>query len=418
MNDYQTHDQKGLPKAGLFVTFEGIDGSGKTTLSKAVLEECLRRGMPVIRTFEPGDSDLGAKLRPILLSDKIGSRTSALLFAADRAHHVDSLIKPAMSEDQLILCDRFETSSVVYQGIWRELGAERIRDISRFASAALLPDIIVWSKITPAVAADRRGSHPDALDQAATKDAILIAKAFEDEAAKDPSRFFIVDAHLPVSELVGQVTEHIQQQWNKRKEFAKKREENYDQSSSNKAKGRLILISGPSGAGKNTVLDGLIEGNGTSRWYSVSVTTRKQREKEIDGSDYHFIDDASFDKLLNEKHLLEHASFASARYGTPSAPIDERLNNGVDVFALVELSGVRQIKCERPDAIVIFLIPPSMKALEQRLKSRATESEPQILTRLKAAQIEMEEGPQLADYVICNNDVKTAVRRIEHILRR
>jgi guanylate kinase len=439
MTTEETHVGAAFPARGLFVSFEGIDGSGKSTLSKAVLEECLRRAIPSRRTFEPGDTELGAGLRPLLLSDTIGSRTSALLFAADRAHHVDTVVSPALGADQMVLCDRFETSSVVYQGVWRQLGDETIRGISRFASADLVPDIIVWSKIDPVVAAGRRGTHPDALDEAATRDADQIAEAFANEAAKDPDRFFVVDAHHPVAELVTQVADHLEQRWAVRVELAQRRFTSKpapataapatamsspaaaSAATTDKAgtsRGRLILISGPSGAGKNTVLDGLIAGNGDRRWYSVSVTTRAQRPAEQDGRDYHFIDDAAFEELLHSGGLLEHASFASARYGTPTAPIDERLAAGIDVFALVELSGVRQIKDKRPDAMVIFLIPPSMSALEQRLRSRATESESQIQARLSAARVEMEQGPQLADYVICNNDVATAVARIEHILRR
>ena len=392
---------------GLFVTFEGIEGSGKSTLSRSVLDELIRRALPVRRTFEPGDTALGAQLRPLLLNDTVGVRTAALLFAADRAHHVDHVIVPALAGDELMLCDRFETSSVVYQGIWRELGAENVRTLSRFASASLLPDMVVWCKLDPAVAAARRDSHPDALDEAATRDADLIAAGFAAEVARDPSRFFVVDATAPVEALTALIADAIEQRWAARQQIVRMTTE----------PGRLVLISGPSGAGKNSVLDDLLSLTGPRpRWYSVSVTTRTCRSGEVDGRDYRFVDDDTFEELLASGGLLEHAVFTGARYGTPADPIQQQRAAGTDVIALVELSGVRQIKAAIPDAIVIFLIPPSLQALEQRLRARGTETDEQIARRLAAAAREMIEGPQLADYVICNDDVRSAAARIARII--
>ena len=406
------------------MTFEGIEGSGKSTLSRALAEELTRRGLPARRTFEPGDTELGQALRPLMLADTVDVRTSALLFAADRAHHVDTVVLPALRDDRLVLCDRFETSSVVYQGRWRGLGADTVRSLSRFASAGLLPDLVIYCKLDHQLAASRRAEHPDALDEAATQAGATIADGFAEEASLDPDRFVVVDASRTIAELTTEIADLIEQRWQLRSFQQRHRAPSFAEPAATKdhaadrtrRRGRLILISGPSGAGKNTVLDDLLTNPRHPRWYSVSATTRPIRPGEVDGRDYSFISDEEFDRLVAGDGLLEHAQFANGRYGTPAGPVDQKLAQGIDVIALVELSGVRQIKALRPDALVIFLIPPSMEVLEQRLRVRATESEEQINARLSAASREMVEGPVLADYVICNDDVTSAVARIERIL--
>jgi guanylate kinase/dTMP kinase len=405
----QSSDPKIPSNRGLFVTFEGIEGSGKSTLSRSVSEELIKRGLTVQQTFEPGDTNIGKELRPLLLNDTLGVRASSLLFAADRAHHVENVIIPALAEDKIVLCDRFETSSVVYQGIWRQLGAENVRSLSRFSSQGLIPDMIIFCKIEPSIAAARRDSHPDQLDKAATCDAEIIAEGFANEADKDPSRFLVINADMSIEKLTKIVADEVEQRYNKREVNIRE----------NNERGQLILISGPSGAGKNSVLNELInQNNSNSRWYSVSVTTRRARLGEVNGVDYNFIDDEKFDKLLEEGKLLEHAQFSGARYGTLSEPIEKQRKKGIDVIALVELSGVRQIKAVIPEALVIFLIPPSPQELEQRLLARGTESRQEMSNRLATAAQEMITGPQLADYVICNDNVKTAAARIDRIIER
>lgn len=394
-----------FPTSGVFVALEGIESSGKSTLIKILAEQLTARGVPVLLTREPGGTEFGTQLRDLLLADTLASRTETLLFAADRAEHVERLIAPALASGNVVLCDRFETSSVVYQGVWRNLGANAVRSISRFASNGLVPDITVWCSLDPDLAASRRDAHPDALDAAATRDGTLLAAAFAAEAAADPDRFHIVDTTGQPGSEIDALVDRIERAWR-----------DGVQRTRTHRRGRLILIAGPSGSGKNTVLDHLLAADRDRRWYSVSATTRAPRPGETDGVDYHFISEQQFTALADTNGFLEHASYAGHRYGTPVEPVLRRLATGVDVFAVVELEGVRQIRQRHPEALTVFITPPSDEDLELRLRARGTELESQIQLRLDAARAELLEGPSVADYTVCNRDLTRTVELLERLL--
>lgn len=180
--------------------------------------------------------------------------------------------------------------------------------------------------------------------------------------------------------------------------------------------GRLVLVAGPSGSGKNSVVAQLFPH--PQRWFSVSVTTRSIRDGETAGVDYNFISDAEFDQLIASGGLLEWASYAGARYGTLSAPVIERLGAGIDVLAIIELDGVDQIKLRHPQAVTIFLEPPSYEVLVQRLTGRGTEDPVAVQRRLDLARAEMLRGPQVADIVIKNTVLADTVTELDRYLEQ
>jgi guanylate kinase/dTMP kinase len=404
---------------GLFVAFEGIEGSGKSTLLKSIKLELENRSIPVLATFEPGDTEIGATLRPLLLDNSVNSRAEALLFAADRAQHVATTIIPALEKGMVVLCDRYESSSIAYQGYWRGLGAESIRSLSQFASNSLTPDLTLWCQVEPSVARSRRSTHPDALDEAATAAGAVLAEAFAKEAALNPNTFlsFVNDGDM--RETVIAIADRIEYELNLQqgKQPINSSESTSSTLATNLKSGRLVLIAGPSGSGKNTVLERLLLNRADRRWYSVSSTTRPPRSGEEDGQDYHFISDDEFDLMVRTDGFLEYANYAGFRYGTPRDAVKAHRDAGIDVFAVVELDGVRAIRALIPDALVLFLSPPSDEILETRLRSRATESELQIQMRLNAARAELRTGPSLADYTIVNHDLDSTVNLIENLLK-
>ena len=180
-------------------------------------------------------------------------------------------------------------------------------------------------------------------------------------------------------------------------------------------KGLLVVFSGPSGAGKDTVLKRLMEKEPGIR-LSVSATTRAPREGEVDGKDYHFLTHARFDELVANDKMLEHAEYCGNCYGTPSEPIEKWQAEGCDVILEIEVQGGAQIKAKRPDCVSIFVLPPSLEVLENRLRRRGTESEEAIQKRLGAAKAEIAKA-LLYDYIIVNDDLETAVDEMAGLLR-
>jgi len=173
---------------------------------------------------------------------------------------------------------------------------------------------------------------------------------------------------------------------------------------------RLVVLSGPSGVGKSSVVRALVERR-PDIWLSVSTTTRRPRPGERDGVEYHFVDDATFDRLVADGAFLEHAVFAGNRYGTPSAPVIERLTLGQPVLLEIDLQGARQIRATMPAALLVFLAPPSWEELVRRLTERRTEDPEVVERRLLAARVELAAEDEF-DATVINSSVEEAVDRL------
>ena len=178
----------------------------------------------------------------------------------------------------------------------------------------------------------------------------------------------------------------------------------------------LIVLSGPSGVGKGTVRKELFSQPNTNYEYSISMTTRNPREGEVDGVDYFFKTRVEFEALIEQGGLLEHAEFVGNYYGTPLAYVNETLDAGRDVFLEIEVQGAAQIRKKAPDALFIFLAPPSLRELKDRLVGRGTETEDIIAKRIATASEELE-MMSLYDYVVENDEVTNACDRINAIIK-
>ncbi len=170
--------------------------------------------------------------------------------------------------------------------------------------------------------------------------------------------------------------------------------------------GMLVLFSGPSGVGKDTVLDVVLNKNKILQ-KSTSLTTRKIREDETDGKDYYFITFPKFEEMVSNGEVLEYAQYGANMYGTPKAPVDKWLSEGKTVILKIEVQGAKNIKEMYPDSVGIFLLPPSMEVLEQRLRSRGTEDEDDIQRRLEIARDEIHKSVDY-DYFVINEDIDSA----------
>ena len=181
-----------------------------------------------------------------------------------------------------------------------------------------------------------------------------------------------------------------------------------------KVKGQLIVLSGPSGVGKSTVIAELL-GQRDNIYFSVSYTTRNPRVGEQDGVNYNFVSRAEFERMIADDELLEYAEYVNNYYGTSLKAIRERLEAGTDVLLDIEVQGAAKLKKRCPDALFIFIIPPSFEELSRRLHKRNTDSEDVIAGRLEKARSEFREVPNY-DYLVINDKVSGAVREIEAIL--
>ncbi len=171
-------------------------------------------------------------------------------------------------------------------------------------------------------------------------------------------------------------------------------------------RGKLFVISGPSGAGKGSILEKLL-GNNDKLYFSVSATTRPKRDYETDGREYFFVSREEFLDRIEKGKMLEWAEFAGNYYGTPAGPVDEKLDAGFDVVLAVESHGMYSVKALRPDAVTIFVYPPSFAELERRLRNRKTETEERIQSRLAQSRQECTHAGDY-DYIIINDDLDIA----------
>lgn len=181
-------------------------------------------------------------------------------------------------------------------------------------------------------------------------------------------------------------------------------------------KGLLIVLSGPSGVGKGTVRRALFDIKGHNLVYSISMTTRKPRISEVDGEDYFFVSKQEFKQRIKENRFLEYAEFVGNYYGTPADKIEEKLNKGLEVVLEIDVQGALQVKAKMPDAVFVFIAPPSFQSLKDRLFARGTESADLILERLDKARRELDFAPAY-DYIVINDEVNNAADRIMAIIR-
>lgn len=180
------------------------------------------------------------------------------------------------------------------------------------------------------------------------------------------------------------------------------------------SKGKIVIVSGPSGAGKSTVLAQVMAAV-DKPYFSISATTRAPRPGEVDGVDYHYITREAFQEMIREDALLEYAEYVGNYYGTPKRPIYDHVAEGYTVFLDVEVQGYRQLRAKVPEALSVFIAPPSLEVLAQRLRSRGTETEEKIAGRLKTAEAEIALAPTY-DHVVVNDEVDRAAREILEIL--
>lgn len=177
---------------------------------------------------------------------------------------------------------------------------------------------------------------------------------------------------------------------------------------------QLFIVSGPSGSGKDTLISKVMEYRREIA-LSVSATTRPPRGREKNGRDYWFLSRDHFEEMIRGNGLLEYAEYCGNYYGTPRAPIEEWTGKGIDVFLNIEVQGAMQVKKKIPSAITVFILPPSMKVLEQRLRGRSTEGEEMTAKRLETARREIERAVEY-DYIVVNDDLKKAADTLLKII--
>ena len=180
-------------------------------------------------------------------------------------------------------------------------------------------------------------------------------------------------------------------------------------------KGLLIVVSGPSGAGKDTICQKLIKEN-SNIWMSVSMTTRKPRPLEKDGVDYFFVSSEEFENKINDNTFLEYASYNDNYYGTPKDKVEEKLNEGKDVILVIDINGAINIKKIIPSALFIFIMPPDMETLKNRLIGRKTESKDKVVQRFITDYNEVNNYKKY-NYVVVNDKVEDAVNKVKSIIQ-
>jgi dTMP kinase len=200
--------------SGLFISFEGIDGVGKSTQANMLQSFIEDAGREVVRTLEPGGTELGVEIRHLLLHRKgeVAARAEALLYAADRSHHVATKIRPALAEGKVVITDRYLDSSVAYQGAGRELSTTEIRDLSLWAVNGLLPHLTVLLDLDATAARARReqtGNEPDRLEREKVEFFESVRACYLELAAAEPQRFLVVDATKTPDEIQAVIRERV-----------------------------------------------------------------------------------------------------------------------------------------------------------------------------------------------------------------
>ena len=184
-------------------------------------------------------------------------------------------------------------------------------------------------------------------------------------------------------------------------------------------KGLLIILSGPSGVGKGTIRRYIMDNFNLKLSYSISMTTRPRREKEVEGVDYYFVSNEEFDRNIKENNFLEWEEFVGNRYGTPKDKVEELRNKGKHVLLEIEVNGAKEVMSKINDDRIIsfFLMPPNLQALENRIRRRKTESEEIIQQRLTKGASEMSESSHY-DHVVLNDDVARASQEIVDLIKK
>ncbi|MFV0253475.1 MAG: dTMP kinase [Beutenbergiaceae bacterium] len=194
----------------MFISFEGGDGAGKSTQTRLLAQWLRDQEREVVLTREPGGTDLGAVLRGLVLhGEDVGARTEALLYAADRAHHVGTLIRPALERGAIVISDRYLDSSVAYQGGGRGLTPARIEELNLWAVRGLLPDLTVLLDLDPVHLPARLTGDPDRLERAGSDFHARTRQAFLDRAHAHPQRFLVLDAAAAVDEVADRVRQRV-----------------------------------------------------------------------------------------------------------------------------------------------------------------------------------------------------------------
>jgi len=200
----------GTPLPGVFVSLEGGDGAGKSTQARLLGDWARALGREVVLTREPGGTELGQLLRDAVLhGDHVDARTEALLYATDRAHHVASLVRPALARGALVVTDRYLDSSVAYQGHGRDLGADEVERLSLWATGGLLPAVTVLLDVDPDVGRSRLTGSPDRLERAGDEFHRRTRQAFLDRAAAAPERFLVLDGTAAPDQIARAVRERV-----------------------------------------------------------------------------------------------------------------------------------------------------------------------------------------------------------------
>lgn len=178
--------------------------------------------------------------------------------------------------------------------------------------------------------------------------------------------------------------------------------------------GSLIVVSGPSGTGKSTIVNSVLDAC-KELAFSVSATTRERRDGETEGVDYYYVTKDQFQQMIDNNELLEHAEYVGNYYGTPRKPIVEKTSRGISVLLDIEVQGAEQVKAQYPDAVTMFVVPPSWEELERRLVSRGTDSAEKIQARLKQAKSEIAKIDNY-DYIIVNDVLEKAIEDVISII--